>query len=96
VSESVPQKTPSTAAKSQRSATTDRTPTRGGTIISEEMSTPTQFKSATDEEGNRMSILPGSARPKSQPKTQLEILEQETKERKPAKVTERNNFVKIN
>ena len=69
VIEQVSQKTPSTAAKSQRSATSDRTPTASAQN-KDEMGTPAQFKSAgTDEDGNRMSIMPGSARPKTQPKT---------------------------
>ena len=60
------------------------------------MATPAQFKSAIDEDGNRLSILPGSARPSSQPKTKLEILRKENEEMKPSRNNERKNFVKMN
>ena len=60
--EKIPEATPSTAARTQRSSTVDKSP--------EDLQvtqTPGNFLSAkTDELGNRMSILPGSARPKSQ------------------------------
>jgi hypothetical protein len=55
------EKTPSTAARSGRPSIAERTPEA-------EMGTPAQFNSAdtkTDDEGNRMSIMPGSARPKT-------------------------------
>ena len=57
------EKTPSTAAKTQRSQTSERTP---NTLAQKDtdMMTPTMFKS-TDADGNRSSILPGSSRPKA-------------------------------